>query len=48
MNTQEQTIDKMPEYQRPYTPPKIIYETELETKAGSPLGYEDPLSIIEP
>jgi len=27
---------------KPYTPPEIIYETELETKAGTPLGDPDP------
>ena len=27
---------------KPYTPPAIIYETELETKAGSPFGNTDP------
>ena len=23
---------------KPYTPPAIVFETDLETKAGSPLG----------
>lgn len=29
---------------RHYTEPAIIYDLELETKAGSPLGIPDPLS----
>ncbi len=29
---------------KPYTEPAIIYDLELETKAGSPLGMPDPLS----
>lgn len=28
---------------RPYTEPAIIFDLELETKAGSPLGMPDPL-----
>ena len=27
---------------KPYNPPAIIYETDLETKAGSPVGIPDP------
>jgi hypothetical protein len=27
-----------PKEKKPYTPPEIIFETDLETKAGSPLG----------
>ena len=27
-----------------YSQPAIIYDLELETKAGSPLGIPDPLS----
>ncbi len=27
-----------PQEKKTYTPPKIIFETDLETKAGSPLG----------
>jgi len=30
---QNETIER-----RPYAPPVIIYELELETRAGSPLG----------
>ena len=35
---------------RPYSVPEIIFETELETKAGSPLGGPqpgDPLELFE-
>ncbi len=28
---------------KPYTEPAIIYDLELETRAGSPLGLSDPL-----
>lgn len=33
-----------------YTPPVILYELELETRAGSPLAPDglDPLGINEP
>lgn len=51
MNTQEETMEKMPEHLKTYIRPMIVYETELETRAGSPLGHEDfadPLGIIEP
>ena len=27
-----------PKEKKPYTSPEIIFETDLETKAGSPLG----------
>lgn len=27
---------------RPYSAPEIIFETELETNAGTPLGSSDP------
>ena len=26
---------------KPYSPPKIIFETDLETKAGTPVGIND-------
>ena len=29
---------KEPQDKKQYTPPEIIFETNLETKAGSPLG----------
>ena len=32
---------------RPYTPPQIIYESELEIRAGSPLGIPgNPLDLL--
>lgn len=27
---------------KPYEPPAVVYETELEVRAGSPLGMPDP------
>jgi hypothetical protein len=30
---------------KPYTPPAIIHELEIETRAGSPLGGMDPLDF---
>jgi hypothetical protein len=30
---------------KPYSPPEIIHELELETRAGSPLGLPDPLDL---
>ena len=29
-----------------YEPPAIIYESELEVRAGSPLGLPDPLDLM--
>ena len=29
---------KEPQDKKQYTPPEIIFETDLETKAGTPLG----------
>jgi hypothetical protein len=31
--------------QKPYTPPAITHELEMETRAGSPLGGMDPLDL---
>jgi len=28
-----------------YEPPAIVYEAELEVRAGSPLGLPDPLEL---
>jgi hypothetical protein len=33
------------ETRKPYSKPQIIYEFELETRAGSPLPFVDPLDI---
>lgn len=32
----------MEQEKKAYTPPEIIFETTLETKAGSPLGGPNP------
>jgi len=32
--------------QQPYTTPAIIYELDLETRAGSPVGVEDFEGIL--
>jgi len=31
---------------KPYTKPQVIYETNLEVRAGSPIGGFDPYSDI--
>ncbi len=28
-----------------YDPPAVVYESELEVRAGSPLGLPDPLAL---
>jgi hypothetical protein len=35
----------MEQEKKKYTPPEIIFETTLETKAGSPLGGPNPGDI---
>lgn len=42
--TQEQTDVTRP--RTPYTPPTIVRELTLETRAGSPLGLPDPLDPL--
>ena len=32
--------------QRVYEPPAVVYESELEVRAGSPLGIPDPLGAL--
>jgi hypothetical protein len=39
--------DGQPKQLKPYTRPDILYELELETRAGSPLGLPDPLDLIQ-
>jgi hypothetical protein len=39
----EETIIKTD--RKPYSPPEIVHELELETRAGSPLGLPDPLDL---
>ena len=34
------------EERRPYTQPAILYEGELEVRAGSPLSIPDPLDPL--
>lgn len=29
-----------------YQPPAVVYEAELEVRAGSPLGIPDPLNLF--
>ncbi|MBN1535316.1 MAG: hypothetical protein JW908_01195 [Anaerolineales bacterium] len=49
MNTHEKSTEKLPEPKKSYSQPMIVYEIDLETRAGSPLGMEeDPLNLIEP
>ncbi len=31
---------------KPYTPPAILHELALETRAGSPVGGADPVELI--
>jgi hypothetical protein len=33
------------EERAPYEPPAIVYESELEVRAGSPLNLPDPLDL---
>ncbi len=44
MDTQDKNTQKLPEIRKPYTQPMVVFETELETRAGSPLGLVDPLA----
>jgi hypothetical protein len=39
---QELNSGKRPNTSKPYSEPKIIFETDLEIKAGSPTGNFDP------
>lgn len=32
--------------QKPYNPPAVIYEEELEVRAGSPLSIPNPLDLF--
>jgi hypothetical protein len=34
------------ETRKVYLKPEIVHELELETKAGSPLGSEDPFDLL--
>jgi len=50
MNPENEMLTTTQEAPRqPYTPPAVISELELETRAGSPLGLpEDPLGSLFP
>jgi len=41
------TPDFWEEIRKPYDKPEIVHELELETRAGSPLGFPDELDIFE-
>ncbi len=30
-----------------YEPPAVVYESDLEVRAGSPLGLPDPLDLFD-
>ena len=36
-----------PSEKKEYTTPEILFETDLETKAGSPLGLPNPIDLID-
>ncbi len=40
--------DPKPTHRAPYTPPVILHEMELETRAGSPPGPDSPDSGYNP
>lgn len=40
----EDTMEQMQE-RKPYEEPAVVYESELEVRAGSPVGIPDPLDI---
>lgn len=31
---------------KPYDPPAVIYEVELEVRAGSPIGIPNPMDLF--
>lgn len=33
------------EERTPYEPPAVVYESDLEVRAGSPLNIPDPLNL---
>ncbi|HEX6303412.1 MAG TPA: hypothetical protein VFZ76_04425 [Anaerolineales bacterium] len=34
------------EPRKEYIKPEIVHELELETRAGSPVGFEDPFNLL--
>lgn len=43
----QQPVDRQEE-KRPYTPPAVIYATQITTRAGSPLGPADDKDPVDP
>ena len=41
---EEQNL-KMQEQRKAYIKPEVVCELELETRAGSPLGFPNPLNL---
>lgn len=38
--------ESLPNEERgPYEPPAVVFEADLEVRAGSPLGIPDPLDL---
>ena len=46
MNNEQKTVENT--LKKPYEKPKVVYESKLEVRAGSPLSFYDPLSSITP
>lgn len=38
-------MEQLDQERKPYEPPAIVYETELEVRAGTPVGIPDPLDL---
>lgn len=45
MGEQTRGLPVLEPRRQPYEPPAIVYESELEVRAGSPLGLPDPLAL---
>jgi len=45
MGEQIRTLSALESTRQPYEPPAIVYESQLEVRAGSPLGLPDPLAL---
>lgn len=39
-------LETRPATPKPYSKPEVILELELETRAGSPLGFPDPMDPL--
>ena len=46
MNPETEQVVTTQIQRQPYTPPAVILELDLETRAGSPLGLPDPFEQI--